>query len=157
QGFPKSGATSSRADCRTPYPTARRKSTRPCPRATSVAIGTADLADGAARRTTGPTEERHPGQGPGEGAEGQEAQGWSDPAAGTPAQPAHVDRPAPADFGGQSPVRRIGHRLARRRARSHVVAVHRRRRALLSAGQRTSAHRVAAAAKGSARTRRPRG
>ena len=92
-----------------------------------------------------------------ESAESQGAQSRSATSAGTSAQPAGVDRPTAANLGGQSPVRSAGHRFARRRARPHVVAVHRRCRAFLSAWQCPSADAVIAAAKGSARTGRAGG
>ena len=114
-------------------------------------------ADHPAADQARPAEEHQPGQGPREGTEGQGAQGCPATIERAAARPDLGDRSQPAHAGGQGPVRRAGHRIARAGPGRHAVAVDRRRRAVLSAGQRQGDQPGAAAAEGSPRTRRARG
>ena len=157
QGFPEVGqqypaAALAAADLAPASPRRRPASRAP------VAVRAADHAGRPAGRASGPREERHPGQGPGQGAESEGAQGCSAATAGAPARSSwrrstcgRAPWPPRSRSSCWSSVS-LGAGLG-----SHAVAVHRRRRALLSAGQRPSAHRIAAAGKGSARARRAGG
>ena len=114
-------------------------------------------ADHPAADQARPAEERQPGEGAREGAKSQGAQGCPAPVARAAPRPDLGDRPQPAHAGSQGAVRRAGHRIARAGPRRHAVAVDRRRRAVVSAGQRQADQSGAAAAEGSARARRARG
>ncbi|AMC51116.1 proline-rich membrane protein [Mycobacterium tuberculosis variant bovis BCG] len=111
----------------------------------------------SARSTGRPRKEHQPGQGAGQGPKSQGAQAGPSYADGASRRPAHVDRPAAAHVGKQGSVCGAGYRFARRRTRPHTVVVHRCRREVLPAEQRPGADPDAAAAQGSAGTRRTRG
>ena len=128
--------------------------TRESPRAQ---VGTANQPHRPAGRAAGAAQEHESGQGPGQGAESQGAQGRSSSPERTFGRPAGVDRPAAPHIGEQGSVRRIGHRCARRRAGSHAVVVHGLRRALLPVEPRPREEPAAATAEGGAGTRCARG
>ena len=87
QCLPEDRAPADGPDAGAPRPPARRESVSAGPRATGAAIRAADHADVPAGRAAGPAEERQPGQGTGQGAESQGAQGCSASLAGPLAQP----------------------------------------------------------------------